>query len=145
MTRRRSKDIGTAAEKAVRDYLAARYPDAMIIAQRLAGSADVGDVLVYHPDKVALVIEVKAGKAAENASVNEMRVYLSQAKVEAANYESSSACPQGTLVQHVAVRKTAGYGAGRVDQWEAITGETDIVPIMIRTTFGEYLDWSDNR
>jgi hypothetical protein len=84
---------------------------------------------------------VKGGASAEYASDGQVRAYLAEAIAEARNYETSSACPAGTTVSAIAVRKTPGYGSSRAGNWEVIAGMTADIPVMIRLTLDDYLTW----
>lgn len=100
----RPKNIGTAAETAVvrwcRDH-------GFTSAERLAlsGALDQGDVRLTR----GVHLEVKGGKAAEGASIEQIRAWMREADAEGRNAEAHC----------FLVRKRRGYGKTRVGQWHA--------------------------
>lgn len=101
MTTSRSKAKGTAAESAVVKAAQA----AGFTAQRcaLAGGRDVGDVHVQHGQ---IVIEVKAGKAAESASIALCQAWWAETAAEA------DRVPQCDLAVLVVKRRGVGNPRG---------------------------------
>lgn len=110
----RSKEIGTAAETAVvRWFQANGFPHAKRIT--LHGAKDIGDV--HLGDGIPVVVEVKAGKAAEAASDGQLRAWLRELRVEVENaYEATGEGRYGVLVV-----KRRGVGITQVGRWWAIT------------------------
>ena len=99
-----SKAKGTAAETAVVRYARAHgFP----LADRLtlSGRYDRGDVLLCP----GAILEVKAGKAAQNASYGQILAWLDETERERVNAHADTA---GLVVQR------RGYGLGRVECWE---------------------------
>jgi hypothetical protein len=100
-----SKAKGTAAESAVvRVARANGFP----LAERraLAGSADVGDILLCP----GVIIEVKAGKAAKTASLAQIGKWLAETETERRNADAEV----GLLVT-----QRQGIGVDRAGLWEA--------------------------
>jgi hypothetical protein len=98
-----SKAKGTAAETAVTRY--ARLNGFPLADRRpLKGNYDEGDILLCP----GAVLEVKAGKAAQNASYNQVLAWLAETEAERVNAHADTAA---LVVQ----RK--GYGTGRVEMW----------------------------
>jgi hypothetical protein len=103
----RPKDIGTAAETAVLRYLQANgWPSARRYA--LHGALDVGDIDILNPD---VVIEVKGGKAAENASDGQIEKWLAETQREV----GAAGAKIGVLVM-----KRRGIGMGNAGLWRAV-------------------------
>lgn len=101
----KSKRIGTAGETAVRKvFTAAGFENAIRAAQ--TGIDDSGDIRV-HED---LIVQVKAGAAAQNASLNQIRKWLGETDQQRKN---------AGVHQAVLVVQRQGYGLSRADQWEA--------------------------
>lgn len=127
----RSKDIGTAAEtKLVRWFQANGYPNAKRIT--LHGSKDIGDVSLG--DGIPLVVEVKAGRAAETASDGQMRMWLEELLTEQLNATQAS----GKEHYGVLIVKRAGHGDTKIGGWWALTnyGSAQVV----RWRLDEWLD-----
>lgn len=111
----RSKDIGTRAETAVvrlaREigfHHAERLP--------LAGAADQGDIRLCRDPLV--ILEVKAGKAAQNASWTQIQAWLREAQIERNN--AWKALPEKSKIWEwhgYLVTQRKGYGIGRVEDW----------------------------
>ena len=100
----RSKNIGTAAESAVvRVARASGFPQAE--RRALAGSADVGDVLLT----AGLVAEVKAGEAAKTASLGQIDQWLAETERERRN--------AGADVALLVVQRR-GIGTARAELWD---------------------------
>jgi hypothetical protein len=106
----KAKRIGTAAEKAVLDYLVALGFEC--VRPALAGSGDLGDIWATRPGLVfpKLVVQVKGGRSAETASFEQKMTWLEEAWAQATRAGSTGA---------VLVTKRAGYGATRVGGWRA--------------------------
>lgn len=104
MGKTRPKDIGTAAETAVTKVLKAFWSTAD--RSVLRGSADQGDI---HGTGV-FIWEIKGGAAAKNASENQIRAWLMEAKREAAHAN----VPFGILVT-----QRGGFGLPRAGEWWA--------------------------
>lgn len=102
----RSKDIGTRGETAV--VRAAEARGLVAARQALAGAADVGDVHLSHGQ---VVIEVKAGKQADSASLGLIADWWRETETEAARV---AACDLAVLVV-----KRRGCGVARVGDWRA--------------------------
>jgi hypothetical protein len=100
----RPKAIGTAGETAVVRYARANgFP----LADRrpLKGNLDEGDILLCP----GVVLEVKAGKAAQNASLGQVRAWLDETEIERLNGDADVA---------LLVKARRGYGPARVAEWE---------------------------
>ena len=95
----RSKNLGTAAESAVVKYLQA---NGFGTAERRAlhGSTDLGDITGIP----GVVIEVKAGKAAEGASDGLVNMWLAETDIEKRNAKAAV----GVLVLKRKGKATAG-------------------------------------
>lgn len=100
-----SKAKGTKAETAVVRYAQANgFPDAERLA--LHGANDIGDIRLAP----GVILEVKAGKAAQTASLGQIEKWLLETRVEAAN----------ALADHWAlIVQRQGFGVERVEWWEA--------------------------
>ncbi len=114
----RPKQIGTSAETAVvRHVVELGCTDAH--RRVLAGSNDVGDVWVSAPDGTLLVLQVKAGRAAEVASVEQKAKWYGQAAEQAAR--------AGINTRPVLVTKRAARGDKRVGDWRATWAMGDML------------------
>jgi len=102
----RPKDIGTAAESAVVKYL---RENGFGNAERraLRGGNDCGDITGCGP----IVIEVKAGKAAEGASDGLVQAWLAEAETERRNARADVA---------VLVMKRKGKSGNSAGDWWAV-------------------------
>lgn len=99
-----SKEKGTKSESAVvRAARAAGFPDAERLA--LAGAHDLGDVRLCR----GVVVEVKGGKAAEEASLNLIDDWLGEADKERVNSNSDFA---------LLVTKRRGKGYDNAHTWD---------------------------
>ena len=106
------KQLGTAAETAVtRHARTAGFP----LAERraLAGGADLGDILLCP----GVIVEVKAGKAAEQASDARIGAWLDETERERRNANADVA---------VLVTKRAGVGHTNAGRWWAHWRLTDL-------------------
>jgi len=100
-----SKAKGTKAETAVVRYAQANgFPDAERLA--LHGTNDIGDIRLAP----GLILEVKAGKAAQGASLRQIDKWLAEAQREADNAHADMCA---LIVQR------RGFGIERVEWWEA--------------------------
>jgi Holliday junction resolvase-like predicted endonuclease len=116
------KAIGTAGETAVVNYLRTLgYSELRVRRVTLNGSHDLGDVHWEVENGTLFVIEVKAGKAADEASPQQVQDWWGEAIAEAV---AANGVP-------LLVIKRRGYGTGRVGGWRAFfitaIGETPIV------------------
>lgn len=102
----RPKDIGTAGETAiVKTAKALGFPDARRLA--LAGALDQGDLELTRD----VIVEAKAGHAAEDASDNQIKKWLEDTDTETRNHETASI---GFLVT-----KRKGHGPKNAANWWA--------------------------
>jgi len=102
----KSKQVGTAAETHVVSYLQANgFPHAD--RRALKGSLDVGDILVCP----GLIVEVKAGAAAENASDGQLRLWCAETAREKVNARAVTA---------FLVVKRSGHGVGKIGGWHVV-------------------------
>lgn len=107
----KSKQIGTAAETAVRKALLSRgWSELQAHRQILKGSQDEGDVWLRHPELGLIVFEVKGGAAAKKASRNQRAAWMVEAMTEKIN----AGADFGFLVT-----QKAGVGAPRAHMWDA--------------------------
>ena len=118
----RSKNIGTSAETHVVRYLQANgfeHADR----RALKGSLDVGDILVCP----GLIVEVKAGAAAENASDGQLRLWCQETEREKVNAKAETA---------FLVVKRSGHGVAKMGGWFVVQNDGGML-----TTFrlGEYV------
>lgn len=108
-----SKAKGTRAETAVTQLArGSGFP----LAERIAlhGSNDHGDIRLAP----GLILEVKAGKAAQTASLGQIGAWLGEASREAVNDHATS---YGLVVQR------QGFGIERVHLWEAWLADKEII------------------
>ncbi len=114
----KSKAIGTRAETAVRNYLlSAGYSELEAHRNVLKGSDDEGDVWLRDPKHGLIVFEVKGGKAAKEASYEQMKKWYNEAEVEMENAGAAF----GFLVT-----QRAGVGYPRAGEWWAFGNLGDI-------------------
>lgn len=109
----RSKDIGTRAETAVVN-LAKEIGFEYATRIALAGANDRGDVMLTR--NPLTIIEVKAGKAAQSASLNQIKKWLKETDKERRNAGADFA---------FLVVQRQGFGVGRVENWELWTNDND--------------------
>ena len=109
----RPKAIGTAGESAVVRYLRT-VGFAGAERRALAGAYDLGDITGVGP----LVIEVKAGAAAANASPGQIVKWMAETLTETQNASADFG---------VLVTKRAGVGAARAGEWWAYLRADDFV------------------
>jgi len=127
-----SKQKGTAAETAVVRY-AREHGFPLADRLTLSGRYDRGDVLLT----VGLIAEVKAGKAAQTASLGQIRAWLAETETERAN----AGAEHGILVV-----QRQGHGLTRVGEWECwqpwgFLGEGGNVVAVITMTLYDALTW----
>lgn len=107
----KAKQIGTAAETAVRKYLlSAGYSELEAHRNVLKGTNDEGDVWLREPLRGLVVFEIKGGKAAKEASYGQIEKWFQEAELEKANAKGRF----GFLVT-----QRAGVGAPRAGEWWA--------------------------
>ncbi len=125
----KSKDIGTRAETAVRNYLLSVGYDPMTAHRNvLKGSADEGDVWLRESYGL-IVFEIKGGKSAKDASHEQIRKWYEEAEIEKANADGKF----GFLVT-----QRAGVGYPRAGEWWAYAKLSDL--IYLRTNIGTNSD-----
>lgn len=137
----RPKNIGTAAETAVRRAVGAFYPDARRVV--LHGREDEGDLhaLMNPSGEPAIVIEVKGGAQANQPSDHQVDLWLAEAE-----REREAAGGQIAIL----VTQRRGVGAPNADRWWAwlristlhrISGrEDDSAVAAIRMQLGDLLE-----
>lgn len=112
----RPKDIGTAGETAVVKYLRDNgFPGAE--RRALAGTHDLGDLIGLGP----VVVEVKAGKAAENASSGQVEAWMVETETERKNARADIG---------VLVLKRKGVGDTRTGLWWAYLPARTVVGLL---------------
>lgn len=126
----KAKQIGTAAETAVRNFLLSQdYTELEAHRNVLKGTNDEGDVWLREPTKGLIVFEIKGGKAAKEASYGQIEKWFQEAELEKQNASGKF----GFLVT-----QRAGVGYPRAGEWWAYAKLGDLV--FLRT----YLDNSDD-
>lgn len=126
----KAKQIGTAAETAVRKFLLSQdYTELEAHRNVLKGTNDEGDVWLREPRRGLCVFEVKGGKAAKEASYGQIEKWYQEAELEKKNASGRF----GFLVT-----QRAGVGAPRAGEWWAYATLGDL--IFLRT----YLDNPDS-
>lgn len=114
----KSKDIGTRAETAVRNYLLSEgYSPLEAHRNVLKGSADEGDVWLREKTHGLIVFEVKGGKSAKEASQGQIHRWFDEADVERVNASAN----YGFLVT-----QRAGVGYPRAGEWWAHAKLSDL-------------------
>lgn len=114
----KSKDIGTRAETAVRNYLLSVGYDPMTAHRNvLKGSADEGDVWLRESYGL-IVFEIKGGKSAKDASYEQIKKWYEEAEVEKKNADGKF----GFLVT-----QRAGVGYPRASEWWAYAKLSDLI------------------
>lgn len=107
----KAKSIGTRAETALRNYLLSTgYSELDAHRNVLTGQADEGDVWLRDKDRGLIVFEVKGGKAAKEASHEQMKKWYKEAETEMDNAGAAF----GFLVT-----QRAGVGYPRAGEWWA--------------------------
>lgn len=115
----KSKNIGTRAETAVRNYLlSAGYSELAAHRNVLKGSDDEGDVWLREENHGLIVFEVKGGKAAKEASFGQVQKWFDEATLERDNANGKF----GFLVT-----QRAGVGYPRAGEWWAYANLADII------------------
>lgn len=105
----KAKQIGTRAETAVKNYLlSVGYTPLQAHRNVLKGSADEGDVWLREPNYGLIVFEVKGGKAAKDASVNQIQKWWTETLTEKKNAKADYA---------FLVTQRAGVGYPRAGEW----------------------------
>ncbi len=114
----KSKDIGTRAETAVRNYLLSVGYDPMTAHRNvLKGSADEGDVWLRESYGL-IVFEIKGGKSAKDASHEQIRKWYEEAETEKINADGKF----GFLVT-----QRSGVGYPRAGEWWAYAKLSDLI------------------
>ena len=114
----KSKDIGTRAETAVRNYLLSVGYDPMTAHRNvLKGSADEGDVWLRESYGL-VVFEIKGGKSAKDASHKQIRKWYEEAETEKINADGKF----GFLVT-----QRSGVGYPRAGEWWAYAKLSDLI------------------
>lgn len=117
----KAKQIGTAAETAVRKYLlSAGYSELEAHRNVLKGTNDEGDVWLREPLRGLIVFEVKGGKAAKEASYGQIEKWFQEAELERTNAKGKF----GFLVT-----QRAGVGAPRAGEWWAYAKLGDLIEL----------------
>ena len=115
----KSKSIGTKAETALRNHiLSVGYTELEAHRNVLTGSADEGDVWLRHPRLGLIIFEVKGGKAAKEASYEQVKKWFLEAETEKKNANARF----GFLVT-----QRAGVGYPRAGEWWAYAKLGDLV------------------
>lgn len=138
----KSKAIGTRAETALRNYLlSVGYSELEAHRNVLTGQDDEGDVWLREPRKGLMVFEVKGGKAAKEASHEQMKKWYGEAEREMNNAGAAF----GFLVT-----QRAGVGYPRAGEWWAYSTLGDLYSLtggaklsgdaFIRLTVSELVD-----
>jgi hypothetical protein len=114
----KSKDIGTRAETAVRNYLLSVGYDPMAAHRNvLKGSADEGDVWLRESYGL-IVFEIKGGKSAKDASYEQIKKWYEEAETEKTNADGKF----GFLVT-----QRPGVGYPRAGEWWAYAKLNDLI------------------
>lgn len=117
----KSKNIGTRAETAVRNYLlSVGYSELAAHRNVLKGSDDEGDVWLREENHGLIVFEVKGGKAAKEASHGQIQKWLQETETERGNAHASF----GFLVT-----QRAGVGYPRAGEWWAYANLSDLIAL----------------
>lgn len=135
----KSKNIGTRAETAVRNYLlSVGYSELAAHRNVLKGSDDEGDVWLREENHGLIVFEVKGGKAAKEASHGQIQKWFQEAETERDNASAKF----GFLAT-----QRAGVGYPRAGEWWAYANLSDLIFLrtgirltdntLIRTTLAE--------
>jgi len=121
----KSKNIGTSAETHVVRYLQANgFPNAD--RRALKGSLDVGDILVCK----GLIVEVKAGAAAENASDGQLRLWCAETSRERVNAKADTA---------FLVVKRKGHGIAKIGGWYVVQNDAGMLTKFRLDEYTEFL------
>lgn len=140
----KAKQIGTAAETAVKNYLLSIGYSALEAHRNvLKGSEDEGDVWLRESRRGLIVFEVKGGKAAKGASHEQIKKWLAEAETERQHANAN----YGVLIT-----QRAGVGYPRAGEWWAYTTVKDLIRLkvrldalqeadqIVRLTFKEYME-----
>jgi len=120
----KAKQIGTAAETAVKNYLLSIGYTALEAHRNvLKGAEDEGDVWLRESTRGLIVFEVKGGKAAKTASHEQIKKWLQEAETERKHADAN----YGVLVT-----QRAGVGYPRAGEWWAYTTLKDLVKYKMR-------------
>lgn len=115
----KAKQIGTAAETAVRNFLLSQgYSELEAHRNVLKGTNDEGDVWLREPLRGLIVFEIKGGKAAKEASYGQIEKWFQEAELEKKNANGSF----GFLVT-----QRAGVGYPRAGEWWAYAHLGDLI------------------
>lgn len=118
----KQKDIGTRAETAIRNAILAHgYTPLEAHRNVLKGSADEGDVWL-RAVRGLIVFEVKGGKAAKEASYEQIKKWFQEAQTERINASATF----GFLVT-----QRAGVGYPRAGEWWAYIKLEDIAKLKL--------------
>jgi hypothetical protein len=117
----KAKQIGTAAETAVRKFLLAQgYSELEAHRNVLKGTNDEGDVWLREPLRGLIVFEIKGGKAAKEASYGQIEKWFQEAELEKSNAKGNF----GFLVT-----QRAGVGYPRAGEWWAYAKLGDLIAL----------------
>ncbi len=117
----KAKAIGTRAETAVRNYLLSiGYTELDAHRNVLKGSDDEGDVWLRDENYGLIVFEIKGGKAAKEASYQQVQKWYQEATTERDNAKAAF----GFLVT-----QRAGVGYPRAGEWWAYATIGDLAKI----------------
>lgn len=117
----KAKAIGTRAETAVRNYLLSiGYTELDAHRNVLKGSDDEGDVWLRDENYGLIVFEIKGGKAAKEASYQQVQKWHQEATTERDNAKAAF----GFLVT-----QRAGVGYPRAGEWWAYATIGDLAKI----------------
>jgi hypothetical protein len=117
----KAKAIGTRAETAVRNYLLSiGYTELEAHRNVLKGSDDEGDVWLRDENHGLIVFEIKGGKAAKEASYQQVQKWYEEAVTERNNAKAAF----GFLVT-----QRAGVGYPRAGEWWAYATIGDLAKI----------------
>ena len=126
----KAKQIGTAAETAVRNFVLSQgYTELEAHRNVLKGTNDEGDVWLREPLRGLIVFEVKGGKAAKEASYGQIEKWFQESQLEKKNANGAF----GFLVT-----QRAGVGYPRAGEWWAYANLGDIIHLK------SHLDSLDN-
>lgn len=117
----KAKQIGTAAETAVRNYLlSVGYSSLAAHRHILKGANDEGDVWLREENRGLVIFEVKGGKSAKDASYGQIQKWYAEAELERDNAKANF----GFLVT-----QRAGVGYPRAGEWWAYANLTDLIKL----------------
>lgn len=107
----KAKQIGTAAETAVRNYLlSVGYSNLAAHRNILKGANDEGDVWLREENRGLIIFEVKGGKSAKEASYGQVQKWFEETELE----QKNASAEFGFLVT-----QRAGVGYPRAGEWWA--------------------------